>query len=71
MYINFYQYFSPHFDIKIFLDHCLDDIRFKCFCRWSGNAGICLPFSNEPFIIWKYSESMWTWYGDINIVPID
>ena len=50
---------------KIQLLHCIGEMDFfmsyfLCFCRYSSNEGICLPFNSEPFIIWKCSESIWT-----------
>ena len=78
MYINFYQYFTLMLICtkkkwggdRIALWYRSNVFFRSCFL-WSGNKDICLLFNNEPFMIWKYSESIWTWYGNINIVQIN
>ena len=74
MCISFYQY-PPSFwykqksredeiQLPVVLEKCIFfRSYFLHFCRLSGDEDICSPFNNEPSVIWKYSESIWTWYG--------
>ena len=71
--LHFYQmyhFYQIYQFLPISLPHFFRPHLF-CFCRQSGNKYICLPFNNELFIIWKYSGSIWTWYGETNISQIN
>lgn len=83
MHINSYQY-PPLFWYKqksgeddIQLPLCIGRMEFfrsLFLSLWwqSVNKDASLNFNNdEPFIIRMYHESIWTWYGDTNIVWIN
>ena len=59
MYINFLSILT----LILKKEYILEERSFYGFCR-SGNRDICLPFNDELFIVWKFSESIWAWYGD-------